>query len=160
MKTRLELHAELDILNKGEMAGALDDAFSKHTSWEREAAYGMRLQDLPRMYGTIADAGITLGADQPDQPSCGPGQGWYWAVQRISVDGLASGDAVKVFNDTRFVGWITYQPGFITFGKHGLVMKAGDYLRVVGTSLTATGTVNVTGQAVSVPGPLMWKILS
>lgn len=155
-KVRLELGAELDLLNKGE----LSDALSKHDQWERDAAYGLRQQDLQRMYGTPAGGALALGSDQPDGQYCGPRPGWFWAVHRIAVDGLASGDAVKVYNQTKFVGWISYQPGFITFSKGGLTLKSGDYLRVTGTGLTATGQVEVYGEAVSVPGPMMWKLLS
>lgn len=155
-KVRLELGAELDLLNKGELA----DTLAKHDSWQREAAFGLRHQDLPRMYGTVSGGAITLGADQPDQPTCGPDSGWYWAVSRISVDGLASGDAVKVYKDTKFLGWISYQPGFATFGIRECVLKPGDFLRVIGTGLTATGQIEVYGECVSVPGPMMWKVLT
>ena len=110
------------------------------------------------MYGTVSDGAISLGADQPDQTPCGPRVGWYWAVSRISVDGLASGDAVKVYKDTKFVGWISYQPGFATFGIRECVLKSGDYLRIVGTDLTATGQIEVFGEAITAPGPLMWKL--
>lgn len=155
-KVRLQLGAELETLNKGE----LEDALSKHSAWEREAAYGLRHQDLPRMVGTASGGVLALGGDQPDQPPCGPGQGWYWAVQRIAVDGLATGDAVRLYKEAKFIGWVTYQPGFVTFGKHGCVFKPGDFLRVTGSGLTTTAQVEVYGEAVSVPGPLMWKILS
>lgn len=156
-KVKLQLGAELDVLNKGE----LDDALGKHGAWEREAAFGLRHQDLPRLVGTQDGSGnLALGADQPDQVFCGPGSGWYWAVQRIAVDGLATGDAVKLYKETKFIGWVTYQPGFITLGKHGLVMKPGDFLRVTGTGLTTTAQIEIYGEAVSVPGPLMWKLLS
>jgi len=154
-KVKLQLGAELDVLNKGELADALD----QHSSWERQAAFGLRHQDLPRMIGTPAAGVLALGGDQPDQPMCGPGVGWYWAVQRIAVDGLVANDAVKIYKETKFVGWVSYQPGYITLGKHGLILKPGDFLRVTGAALTTTAQVEVYGEAISVPGPLMWKIL-
>lgn len=155
-KVRLELGAELDFLNKDELA----DALHSSGAWEREAAFGLRHQDLPMMAGTPSSGALALGADQPGGITCGPRAGWYWAVKRISVDGLASGDQVKVYKDARFVCWVAYQPGFVTFGKDGLVLKNGEYLRVTGTGLSATGQVSVYGEAVSVPGPLMWKLLT
>lgn len=155
-KVKLQLGAELDLLNKQEMGELL----TKHDSWQREAAFGLRHQDLPRMIGTPNAGTLNLGANQPDQPTCGPKSGWYWAVKRVSVDGLATGDAVKLYKDTKFVCWISYQPGFATFGKDGLVMKAGDFLVISGTGLTTTAQVEVYGEAVSVPGPLMWKLLA
>lgn len=156
MKTRLRLDAEIDLLNKDE----LSDALEKHGAWEREAAFGLRHQDLPRMVGTPAAGILNLGADQPDQPWCGPKEGWFWSVARVSVDGLASGDAVRLYKGTKFLGWVTYQPGFVTFGIREAVFKPGDFLRVVGSGLTTTAQVEVYGECVSAPGPLMWKILS
>lgn len=154
-KVKLELGAELDLLNKDEMR----DVLSHHDQWQRDAAYGIRHQDLPRMIGTPDGSGnLNLGADQPDQPTCGPNSGWVWAVSRISVDGLASGDEVKVYKDTKFVCWISYQPGMEKFGIRDLVMKPGDFLRIVGTGLTTTSQVEVYGEAITVPGPLMWKL--
>lgn len=156
-KVRLELGAELDLLNKDEMASVL----GHHGSWEREAAFGLRQQDLPVMAGTAAGGVLNLGADQPSGTQCGPKAGWYWAVHRISIDGLASGDAMKVYKDTRFVATITQASGsFATFGKNGLVLKDGESLLVKGTGLTATGLISVYGEATTTPGPLMWKLIS
>lgn len=160
-KVSLQLGAELDLLNKSE----LDDVMGRHFSREADrqvqaAAYGVRHQELQRMYATVAGGNIALGFDQPDGQYCGPKSGWVWAVDRISVDGLATGDAVKVYKQTKFVCWISYQPGFATFGKRGLILSDGDYLRIVGTGLMATGQVEVFGEGVSAPGPMMWKLIS
>lgn len=156
-KVKLQLGAELETLTARELSAELE----KHGAWERQAAFGVRHQDLPRMIGTTDGTGaLNLGADQPDQSICGPDQGWYWAVSRVSVDGLAANEAVKIYKDTRFIGWITQLPGLITFGHRALVLKPGDFLRVVGTGLTAGEQLTVTGECVSVPGPLMWKILA
>lgn len=155
-KVKLQLGAELDTLTAGELGAQLD----RHGAWERQAAFGLRHQDLPRMLGTTDGSGdLNLGADQADQPVCGPRQGWYWAVSRISVDGLAKSEAVQIYKDTRFVGWVTQQPGFITFGR-GLILKPGDFLRLIATGLTVNEELTLSGECVSVPGPLMWKILS
>lgn len=155
MKTRLELRAEIDVLNKQELSDALD----KHGSWEREAAFGLKHMDLPKMTGTPSGGALALGGDQADQPMVGPKAGWVWGVKRVSVDGLATGDQVKLYKGARFVCWVAYQPGFVTFGKGQLVLKDGDFLRVTGTGLTATGQVEVYGEADNVPGVMAWKIL-
>lgn len=156
MKTRLRLDAEIDLLNKQE----LDATLGEHMSWEREAAFGLRHQDLPRMIGTPSAGNLALGGDQADQVFCGPKEGWYMGVQRISVDGLASGDALRIYKGAKFIGWITYQPGFLTFGKAQCVLKPGEFLRVVGAGLTTTAQVEVYGEALTAPGPMMWKLLS
>jgi hypothetical protein len=155
VKTRLRLDAEIDLLNKGELTDALDQA----GAWERQAAFGLRHQELPRMVGTPSGGSLNLGGDQAEGTFCGPKSGQMWKVTRIAVDGLASGDAVKVYKDTRFIGWISYQPGYVVFG-HGCVLKPGDFLRVTGTSLTATGQIEVYGEGISAPAPLMWKLIS
>jgi hypothetical protein len=155
-KVKLQLGAELDVLSAGE----LSDALGKHGGWEREAAFGMRHQDLPRLIGTTDGSGnLNLGADQAEGQYCGPKEGWYWGVSRVSVDGLAASESVKLYKDTRFICNISQATGFATFTKGGCVLKAGDYLRVVAAGLTHAEQLTVTGECVSVPGPLMWKIL-
>jgi hypothetical protein len=156
-KVALQLGAELDLLSKDELDQSLA---AQADAWAHQAAYGVRQQDLPRMYGTPSSGSLALGYDQPGGTYCGPRSGWSWAVHRISVAGLASGDQVQVYNQAKFVGWVAYQPGFITFGKGGLTLKDGDYLRVIGTGLSATGQVEVFGEAVSAPSEMIWKILS
>ncbi len=155
MKTRLELRAEIDVLNKGE----LDESLAKSSEWERRAAFGLKHMDIPRMTGTPSGGTLTLGGDQADQPIVGPKSGWTWGVKRVSVDGLASGDEVKLYKGARFVCWIAYQPGYVTFGKGQLVLGDADFLRVTGTGLTATGQVEVYGETDNVPSVMAWKIL-
>jgi len=288
-KVRLELGAELDLLNKDELA----DTLRKNDKWLQDAAYGVRHQALPRMIGTPAGGVLNLGYDQPDQVYAGPKEGWYWAVSRVSVDGLAvtttspatgypsvtasgnvtdpgatttiasisaaaltavapagslwnvqwtaslqgtvaagdqdnmqlnsnlaskqvgvfpaqvgnypqtgvtfavpsgagilvqsiaaasgasaiygaqitatyvpttslipstAADVVKIYNQNRFVGYVNAQPGYATFGQRDFVMKPGDFIRVTGTGLNTTAQVEVYGEAISVPGPMMWKL--
>lgn len=155
-KVSLQLGAELDILNKNELADALD----RHDSWLKDAAYGVRQQDLQRMYGKPASGDLNLGADQADGQYCGPGAGWMWAVHRISVDGLASGDTVKVYKLTKFIGIVSATAGFITFGKGQCTLRPDEYLRVTGTGLTATGQIEVFGEALSAPMVMQWKVLT
>jgi hypothetical protein len=159
-KTRIRLDAEIDTLNQAELDSSLDKNLAKHGAWEREAAFGLKHMDIPRMAGTPDGGALNLGADQADQPVIGPKSSWIWGIKRISVDGLASGDAVKLYKGSRFICWISYQPGFVTFGKGQLVLKDGDYLRVTGTGLTATGPVVVYGETDNVPGVMAWKILA
>jgi hypothetical protein len=154
VKTRLELRAEVDLLNKNE----LEDALDKNDRWQREAAFGLKHMDIPRMLGTPGGGTLALGGDQADQPITGPKAGWVWGVKRISVDGLASGDEVKIYKGSRFICWVSYQPGYVTFSKGQCVLKDGDYLRVTGSGLTTTSQVEVYGETDNVPGPLAWKI--
>lgn len=159
MKTRLRLDAELDLLNKKELSDALSDTWEKHGSWERQAAFGLKHLDIQKQTGTPNAGFLALGGDQPDQPIVGPKSGWVWGVKRISVDGLATGDTVKLYKGSRFVCWISYQPGYVTFGKGQLVLRDQDYLRVTGTGLTTTAQVEVYGEADNVPAVMAWKII-
>lgn len=154
-KVRLRLDNEIDILSKGE----LDESLDYHHGWEREAAFGLRHQELPRMTGTPAAGVLNLGNDQPDQPLAGPGAGWYWSVHRVSVDGLATGDVVKLYKLNLFIGTITAAAGFLTFGRGQFILKPGQFIRITGTGLTATGQIEVNGEGASVPGPLMYRLL-
>lgn len=160
-KVKLELGAELDLLNRDELAAEL----SESGKWQRQAAMGLRHIDLPIMSGKVSGAAITLGADQTDGSFVGPQSGFYWKVTRVSVEGLAANDQVKLYKGGsglgvgRFVAWIAFQPGVYTPGSQGLILKPGDTLAISGTGLAATGEIRVTGEAITVPGPLMWKLL-
>jgi hypothetical protein len=156
-KVNLQLGATLDTLDSGE----LDKALHKHHSWQRDAAMALREMSIPRMFGIPSGGVISLGGDQPDGTLCGPKQGWYWSIHRISVDGLAGGtspDQVRILKNNTFVCWITAQPGFVTFGKGALTLKPGDFLQLQGSSLTTTGQVTLTGQGAQAPGVMQWKL--
>ena len=160
MKAKLELGAELDMLTKNE----LDQSLSKISSWQRDAAQGLKAFDVPRLFGAVSGAAISLGADQPEGQYLGPKSGFYWKIGRISIDGLAAADEVKLYKGPsggggRFVTWIAGQPGVYHPGSCALILKPGDYLSIVGTGLTATGQIVVTGEGVSAPGEMMWKLL-
>lgn len=158
-KVKLELGAELDMLTKPE----LDASLHASGGWQREAALGMRHVNLPRLFGNVSAGAISFDGGQTEgQPYCGPGSGFYWKIIRVSVDGLASTDQVKLWKGSpgsRFITWIAYQPGVYHPGSLGLVLRPSEFLSISGTGLAATGQVTLTGEAVSVPGELMWKLL-
>jgi len=158
MKTRLRLDAELDLLNKDELAAELDKA----SNWERQAAFGLKHMALPNMSGTVSGAAVTIGGSQPDQPIVGPKAGWVWKVERVSVYGIAGttdylelykGDPVAGLYVTS-IGSGAYHPG------KGLILKAGDYLSLQGSGLTSTGTLVVTGEVTQAPAVMIWKLIS
>jgi hypothetical protein len=161
-KIRLELGAELDTLNRGELAAELDRA----GEWQRQAASGLRHFDLPIMYGTVSAGAITLGGDQPDAQQVGPKSGFYWKITRVSVEGLAAADVVSLYKGApaigkgRFVANILGTTGTYSPGSQGLILTPGDVLGLTGSALTATGEIRVSGEGVSVPGPFMWKLFT
>lgn len=156
-KVKLALGAELDLLSQDE----LDKTLGKHGGWEREAAFGLRHANLPRLAGAVSGSGVlALGGDQPDGVTVGPSSGFYWSVKRLSVDGLQTGESVKVYKGPNFVCTISATPGFVTFGKGAFVLRAPDFLRLTGTGLTNNEQITMNGEYDSVPGPLMWKLLA
>lgn len=159
-KFRISLDSEIDLLTQGE----LDQSLTKISSWQRDAAAGLKTFDVPRLFGAVSGAAISLGADQTEGQYLGPKTGYYWKIGRISIDGLAATDEVKLYKGPsggggRFVTWIAGQPGVYHPGSCALILKPGDYLSIVGTGLTATGQITVTGEGVSAPGEMMWKLL-
>jgi hypothetical protein len=158
-KVRLELGAELDLLTKNELADALHHA----GEWQRQAAFGLRHMELPVMHGTPSGGTLTLLGGQGNGPYVGPRQGYYWRIERVSIYGLATGDSMNLFKSDpssgRFVTTITAAAPAYHPGGRALLLKPGDYLAATGTGLTATGDIRVVGELVSVPGPLMWKLL-
>lgn len=158
MKTRLRLDAEIDLLNKDELAAELHKA----SDWEREAAFGLRHMALPNMSGTVAGGSVLIGGSQPDQPIIGPRSGWCWKVERISVYGIAgTTDFLELFKGdpvgglyVTTIGSGAYHPG------KGLILKGGDYVSLSGAGLASTGTLTVTGEVTQAPAPMIWKLIS
>ena len=154
-KVKLELGATIETASPAEIGAEL----RKASAWQREAAEGVRHIDIPVMRGAVDGSGnLTLGGDQADQNPCGPRVGWYWAIKRLSADGLAANEVLKILKGTGFIGKLSATPGYLTFGKGELTLKSGDFLRITGSGLTNGEVVTITGEAVTVPGPLMYKL--
>lgn len=68
-------------------------------------------------------------------------------------------DSVQLYKLNNFVGQIDADPGYLKFGRAELLLKAGEYLRVVGTGLNTTAQVEVTGEGESAPQVLAWTLL-
>lgn len=125
----------------------------------RRDAIGFRIMDFPLMQGTIAAGAITLGGDQPDQVLAGPKQGFVWAVHRVSVLGLAAADTVQLFKGSnRFIANIGGATAYATFTKGAFTLAPGDFIRVTGSGLSATGQLKVYSEGFNVPAPMMIKL--
>lgn len=149
---KLELGATIDTATKDEIRDVLD----KRDAARRRSAIGFKVMDFPLMSGTISAGAITLGGDQPDQIVCGPTQGFAWAVHRISVLGLATNDTLQLYKGSnRFVCTIAATVGAVFFGKGQLSLMPGDFLRLVGSSLSATGQIKVYSEGFNVPAPMI-----
>lgn len=86
----------------------------------------------------------------------GPASGYVWAVQRLTVAGLASGDTISFYKApgssagiqaTTFINSVTSTAPMWSPGRTGLILFNGDTVIAAGTSLTAT-TVTLTGEII------------
>lgn len=151
-------------------AGATFETTSpKEVAELTKAAYSDSFQEMARgvkpmrfeATGTVATAAVTIPQAQGGQLGLGPSQGFVWRVDRVSVYGLASGDVLQVHrtvaDGTAFIGNIPASTGYLDVPEAPL-LYGGEFLVVVGSSLTATGQLILNGEGVEVPSFMLWKI--
>src|ERR1700684_1061033 len=96
-KSQFRNGAEIETLTSGEMNGLLDNY---QRNWFLEMARGLKPMRISPMSGTVANDAIALPATGSGQNAQGPAAGFVWAVRRITVSGLATGDTVQVYRNT------------------------------------------------------------
>jgi hypothetical protein len=178
-KVRLELGAELDLLNKDELGKTLDD---KVNAWRRYDAQGLKRQAF-FSNAQVTAAGLLIGDSSvpqgtPGAKVLGPGEGWAWKVVRISVTGFAAAttDYVKVYkgdvgagspqSDPRFVDTLTFSKWAVYPGQ-GCILVPGDHIVIAGGAAytgsalaSPVGTLwTVTGEAIAAPAEEIWKLV-
>lgn len=161
MKFKLDFGAEIDLLTKDELAGALDSYGDRRLA---EYALGLKHFDLPVLLGTVPASGdLTLGSTgDPDQTYCGPRQGFCWRVARVSVSGISSTQTVNLYKGdvgaSRFVSVLSAtSPAFLT--SHGLLLKPGGHIVIDGSGLTVGEQITVSGEAIEAPAELIYKLI-
>jgi hypothetical protein len=161
----LKAGAKIDVLNRKELTDVLD---ATKKDWFSQVARG----DRYRLFSASADidsGDVELGGATWRDSQLGPAEGFVWAVQRIAVAGLTTTTGTPLVATTEPVDLFLNDSGpsslvrpaitgYAAFGEHELVLYPGSTLLVVGTDLTSTGTVTVTGQAREVPLPLAWRL--
>jgi hypothetical protein len=152
--TKLGAGQQVETLNQAELHHELT---KQTTAYFQEQARGFTSARFGPVAVTVSGGSVTVpGADAT---RFGPDQGWAWAVQRISADGLAANDVLKVYlNGTIYVGQITAAANFAP-GSKGCVLRGGDFLVVKGSSLTATGDIVVNGEAAQAAELDIYKLL-
>lgn len=130
----------------------------------REAARGVKWMRLPLLSGAIANSAITLGITK-GQPPVGPEQGYAWAITRLVVTGLkaaATPDIVNVYLNDNFSGPVWWQFNGNNFGytfDPPLILTPGDTLSLQNSgSISATGTVSLSGELWQVPAEMLYKL--
>lgn len=165
MKTKLQAGAELDLLTKDELHGVMKTVTR---DWFNQVARGDR---FPRFSGsaTITAGALRIDGSTHDNQRLGPAEGFVWAVQRLALSGLTTNTGTPLTSSTEPVQLFVNDDGpsslvhpalqgYQDFGQHGLVLYPGDTLLVVGTGLTKSGVITLTGQAREVPMPLAWTL--
>jgi hypothetical protein len=161
MKFRLKAGAELDMLTRHELRDEL-------AVWQRdflaELRRGPQRAEI-HSSGTVAATNIIIGVGQYTDSIMAPNKGFAWSVRRLTARGLAAGDTIGIYKS----GVLNPQSGtfsgsqvatltgsnptqFIT--KGGLVLFSSEPLSVYGTGLTATGTIEIDGEAAEVPATM------
>lgn len=152
----LRAGAHLETLNQRE----LEHELTRQTAaWFQEQARGYT---TARFSGLAAVNAGTVTVPKPDASRFGPEQGFAWAVQRVSASGLAANDVLSIYRDVasplNFLGYVTATSNLSPGGK-GVILRGGEFLVAQGSSLTATGDIVVTGEAVQVSELDIYKIL-
>lgn len=152
--TKLGAGKEVETLNQAELRAELSKAT---TGYFQEQARGFTSARFGPVGVTVAGGSVTVPGN--DATRFGPEQGFAWAVQRVSADGLAANDVLKVYrNGTAYLGQITAAANFAP-GSKGCILRGGDFLVIKGSSLTATGDIVVNGEAAQSAELDIYKLL-
>ncbi len=165
-KIKLELGAELDILNGTEFAEGLGKAQSSLLSELARGLKSVRVAPIPlqTVTGTIAGQTFTVGGDAPNSQQFGPREGYVWSVRRVSVYGDQSVDSIQVFRGdptqrANFICTIPLSTGRASFGKGELILHPGENLAFTGTGITST-IMSIGAEAIEAPAPMIYKLLA
>lgn len=150
MTTGFDIEASAAIeVQLGRVATALE------TAAVRDQRMQHAIMSLPiKPHSTaVVNGAVTFLSHESD---LGPRTGYAWAVQRLSVGGLASGDLVTVYKGppTALTADPTMQAQVLTNtvptwhpGRTGFLLFPGDTIVVVGASLQATA-VAISGEVI------------
>ncbi len=151
MKHTIKNGGHLELLNQAE----LDESLGRvATSITQEQARGL---GTARLYGEGTPAAGALSIPSPGDAPIGPETGFAWAVQRITADGLAAGDVLKVYRGNMLLGVLT--PTQSLEGSKARILRSGESLTITGTALTATGQIVINGEAIETSELDLWKSL-
>lgn len=158
-KVKIQAGAEFDVITKQEMREALTEV---RRSWMQEVSHGV---GFPRFTanGLIVGAALDFGANGPAAEFLGPAPGFLWDVRRLRITGLTTGDVVSIYLNDANPSSLIATTGDLAGGRlftwaEQVILYPGDALRVVGSGLTATGTITAAGQVRELPVSLAWRL--
>lgn len=164
MKQKIHNGAELDLLTNAELAATIAPLVQQA---EQERARGVSMAEF-RTFATPAGGNLALPTGVEER--IGPQPGYAWRLMLVSADGLATADTIKVYRSTaatpaaaaqggRFLGTITATSGFLRFGRDA-ILRGQQNLFFIGTGLTATVPVIISGDAEEVAESDLYKPLN
>lgn len=135
------------------------------TTWQRDFMEELRRgpqRALLHASGFPSAGTLSIVGGTNPNSNLAPNKGFAWSVRRVTVRGLSTGDSIGIFRggvlnpiSGEFAGsevltLTAADPSdFIT--KGGLVIFSNEPLSVFGSSLTATGAIEIDGEAAEVP---------
>lgn len=157
-KVSLKAGAEFDVLTRRELAQELDRLSAE---WMAEVTRGFKYRRFLGV-GTIAGGAVTV-QDSTDNV-LGPGAGMVWAVNAVTIGGLAVNDSVDLFiNGDPVCSFVrtatTGQYVTRTWGLTELVLNPNDALVLSGSGLTATGNIALYGRCTELSRLLSYKLV-
>lgn len=172
-KVKLELGAELDILNQSELDSSLSAAAAAARAAEAEHLRGTKYRRLPQLAGVASGGILNIGGDTGAGATwagtpVGPAQGLAWNIRLLAVAGLTAGPTPDVVNlyvrgaGSSLPWWQFNGNNFAyTFGRGDLVLFPGETLALVSQgTFAATGTVTLFGSAGQFPAEMAGKVMA
>lgn len=137
----------------GLQLGRIADQLQARADYNQRCQQAIRTVPIQPMVATPA-GGVLLIAGAGDV--AGPMTGYNWAIQRLTVAGLAAADVVSLYRGTGAAG---VQPNNLLNnvtgasptwhpGRTGCILNDGDSVLAAGTGLTTTTPVFLTGEVI------------
>jgi hypothetical protein len=150
---------EVDTLTRQELGEELDS----HTrNWFQEMARGVGTARFPTLNQTVASESVSFPAT--GDPLIGPKPGYCWAVQRVSALGLSTGDTLQIYRGapvpSNFLGQLSAANPTFHVGSKGVILRDTETISVLGASLTATGVITLTGEALECSELDIYKLIA
>lgn len=160
MKQALQVGGSVEMLTRAELSEEL-----AQTSQAFFRQFGRGIKYLRFGPGSaVPDAGSVVLDGSSGQAALGPRAGFVWVVRRLTVWGLTSGgtpDVVFLYRNAPQgipVWQISGDNPFAKFSKLEMTLLPGEYLSLSGDSLTATGQITLSGDALELAAEELSKI--
>lgn len=156
-KFKITAGAEVDLITKKEM----EEALRSLASWMVEASIGARYTRI-HATGLIAGGAMDFGSEGSAGQILAPPPGFIWDVRRLRITGIAAADVANIYmgdaNPSSLIATSGDIAGDCFLWSEQVILYPGDSLRIVGSGLSATGTVTASGLVRELPMSLAWRL--